>query len=84
MGTNSFVLFARPSFVEGVARAMDLAGGLNEYNSCRSPEEADALAMATDYAALIGDMRAAWNRLQLQDGSRTSTAPEPGDVAATA
>ena len=47
-------LFARPSFEEGVARVMDLGATLNIYNIDETPEEADAKAIYSDWAA-VGD-----------------------------
>ena len=49
-------LFARPSFVEGMARIFDMGGTLNEYNSSLSGEEADAIALWSDWAAIGNDM----------------------------
>ena len=51
-------LFARPSFVEGMARVLDMGGTLNEYNTSPSGEEADAIAIWSDWAAIGQDMRA--------------------------
>ena len=49
-------LFARPSFIEGMARIFDMGGTLNEYNSSPSGEEADAIAIWSDWAAIGQDM----------------------------
>lgn len=56
-------LFARPSFVEGVARALDLGGTLQEYNSATSPEQADALALGADWHVVGRDLLRAMNEL---------------------
>lgn len=48
MGESDF-LFARPSFFEGVARVIDLGNTLNEYNSSKTPAEADARALKADW-----------------------------------
>jgi hypothetical protein len=53
------VLFARPSFLEGIARLFDFGGGLNEYNSTSSPEQSDAIAMRADWETIGADMRRA-------------------------
>jgi hypothetical protein len=42
-----------PSFLSGVARTLDLWGQLDEYNIGETPEEADALALRTDWT-LVG------------------------------
>jgi len=49
-------LFARPSFLEGAARALDLGGTLQEYNSSPSPEHADALALGADWRVVGADL----------------------------
>jgi len=41
MSNNSTFLFARPSFLEGVARVMDLGGTLQVYNNSKTEKEAD-------------------------------------------
>ena len=53
---QSEFLFARPSFLEGMARVVDWSGSLNRYNTMPSPEEADAVAMAADWAAVGEDL----------------------------
>lgn len=52
-------LFAHPSFLQGVASAVDLGGTLIEYNNSRTPQEADARAIASDWAITGKDIRAA-------------------------
>jgi hypothetical protein len=56
---SSEFLVARPSFLEGVARILDFAGFMTEYNRSRTSEEADLHALRTDWAILGEDMRAA-------------------------
>jgi len=52
-------LFARPSFLEGVSRIFDLADTLNEYNGSVTPEEADYLALLSDWQTVGDDLRSA-------------------------
>ena len=52
-------LFARPSFVSGVARVLDLGGTFDQYNSSATPGEADARALAGDWAVVGENMRIA-------------------------
>ena len=52
------LLFARPSFVEGVARSIDLGGTLQEYNSSLTEEQADFLALRADWWTVGEDF---WN-----------------------
>ena len=47
-------LFARPSFLEGYARAIDIGATLNEYNQNKTSEEADTAAIQSDWQA-VGD-----------------------------
>jgi len=56
MGDFDF-LFARPSFLEGLARTIDVGGTLQEYNRCVTPEQADACAILNDWRAVGNDMR---------------------------
>lgn len=59
MTERTFRLFARPSFLEGLARLIDVGGTLNEYNRVISPEEADLLAIESDWEAVGEDLIAA-------------------------
>jgi hypothetical protein len=52
----SSFLFARPSFLEGVARIVDFGNTLNQYNGCETPEQADLVAIASDWAAIGLDL----------------------------
>jgi len=56
MNNNSTFLFARPSFVEGVARVMDLGSSLQVYNGSKTPEEADLRALKNDWASVGSDI----------------------------
>ena len=50
-------LYARPSFLEGVARALDVGNTLTEYNSSITPEQADWLALQADWRIVGEDLR---------------------------
>ena len=58
MSTNLFTrsgrLFANPSLLEGMSRGLDLLGNQDIYNEDRTPEEADAKALFSDWAS-VGD-----------------------------
>jgi hypothetical protein len=54
-----FRLYARPSFLEGVARLLDVGSVLNEYNHADSPERADWIAIQSDWASIDQDLREA-------------------------
>jgi hypothetical protein len=50
------LLYARPSFLEGMARIVDFGNTLNEFNDCPTPEEADWRAIESDWRAVGADM----------------------------
>ncbi|TVS20368.1 MAG: hypothetical protein EA424_04390 [Planctomycetaceae bacterium] len=65
MSDYSTILFASPSFVEGVSRVVDLGNTLDQYNDCPSGQEADAYALSADWRAVGSDLRQAvreWKR----------------------
>jgi hypothetical protein len=49
-GEDTGFLFAHPGFLQGAAAVIDLGGTLVEYNISRTPQEADARAIASDWA----------------------------------
>lgn len=49
---SSDFLFAQPSALFGCARLFDIGSFFDEYNSCDSPEEADAKAMYADWSVV--------------------------------
>jgi hypothetical protein len=62
----SLLLTARPSFVEGVARTLDIWGTLVEYSTSPTAEEADAKALRSDWEAVGRDLQAAAGQAVLQ------------------
>jgi hypothetical protein len=70
MSEFSALLFASPSFFEGVGRTIDLGGTLTEFNRSATPELADAIALASDWRAVGQDLSNAMNQA---DGQ----APQP-------
>ena len=44
---DSMLLFARPSFIRGLGRAIDLGATRNSYNAPAAPSEADSAALAS-------------------------------------
>ena len=58
MNDSSF-LYARPSFAEGLSRVLDFAGTVNEYNRSITPEQADYLAMFSDWQFIGMDIASA-------------------------
>jgi hypothetical protein len=57
-GLSDF-LFARQSFLRGVASVLDSGGTLTEFNQSLTPEQADAAAMRMDWEAVGHDLRGA-------------------------
>ena len=60
MGTlneKSTFLFARPSFLSGIASVLDLGGNLQIYNESKTTNEADGLAMKMDWLVVGDDIR---------------------------
>jgi len=49
-------LFARPSFLSGAARVLDLGATFDQYNQSRTGEEADAIALFNDFRAVGLDL----------------------------
>jgi len=49
-GEDTGFLFAHPGFLQGFSVALDIGGTLVEYNISRTPQEADARAIASDWA----------------------------------
>lgn len=66
------LLYATPSFLEGVARSMDIGDTLTEYNGSESGTEADARALRSDWQAVGDDLRQAIARYR-QENSRQLT-----------
>ena len=53
------IIYARPSFLEGMARIFDIGGTLNEYDFGPVGAESDAEALHSDWMAVGDDLRAA-------------------------
>lgn len=64
---QSDFLFARPSFLEGFGRIMDLGNSLNAYNDSRTGAEADLRALYRDWKAIGHDVRVALRQLRTDD-----------------
>lgn len=70
MYTNTGMLFAEPSLLEGLGRAVDFGGFLNEYNSSPSGEMADFLALRGDWLTVGDDLYRAVTRYAAEYVSR--------------
>jgi hypothetical protein len=67
MGSTDF-LFASLSYLTGMARSLDLWATLEHWNydTSRTPEEADAWAVANDWAVVGQDLKAAIDELRAE------------------
>lgn len=63
---ESDYLYARPSFIEGAARMVDVSGSLNTYNYSRNGAEADARAICQDWSAIGHDVYVALEQVRLE------------------
>jgi hypothetical protein len=62
-GEDSGFLFAAPSFLQGLASALDLSGTLVEYNISKTPQDADVRAISSDWAVVGKDISTATENL---------------------
>ena len=53
------LLYATPSFLEGVARVIDIGDTLTEYNGSENGVEGDVRALRSDWQAVGDDLRRA-------------------------
>ncbi len=61
-------LFAKPTFIGGMARLLDLGSTLNVYNDSPSEKIADMKAIESDWMAVGNDMRFAIKRFKDEHG----------------
>jgi hypothetical protein len=57
MDSLTTFLYAKPTFIDGIARILDFGSTLQEYNSCFFDEQADNIAMKLDWAMVGEDFR---------------------------
>jgi hypothetical protein len=77
--TSDF-LFARPSFLSGMATAFDISGRFHRYNTSRTPLEADTYALVSDHLMIEEDLRNALIELLASDPSLVQQLSEALDV----
>ena len=65
---KSDFLFVRPSFLEGVARIMDFGNTLTQFNRSKNSAEADARAIASDWAVVGKDIKTAMAKFDESEG----------------
>ena len=58
MNRNDYtgLIYANPTPLEGFARVLDLGGQFDDYNDSTSPEEADWMAVTSDWYAVGADL----------------------------
>lgn len=57
-------LFARPSFICGFARILDLGATLSEYNTNKDEKEADTQAILSDWLSVADSLNSAFSRFE--------------------
>ena len=72
MDTLTTYLFASPSVAEGIGRILDFGGTLTEYNSSLTPQQADAIAISSDWRMVGQDIATAMSAyaVQAEDAAR--------------
>ena len=66
------LLYAAPSFLEGVARAVDIGDTLTEYNGSESGAAADLRALRSDWLAIGNDLRQAMSQFEQDKAKQTN------------
>lgn len=68
MGTinrlRTYYLFAKPSFIEGMSRVLDIGGTMEAYNEHDTEAEADRAAIRNDWLAVGDDIRSAMKQYE--------------------
>ncbi|MCX6790964.1 MAG: hypothetical protein NTV62_02090 [Candidatus Gribaldobacteria bacterium] len=55
--TQTFYLFTRPSFSEGMARVLDIGGTIQTYNESTPSNKADTEALSRDWKMVGKDIK---------------------------
>lgn len=82
-GCSDF-LYARPTFWEGVGRAMDISGATSQYNQSETGEIADRIALAADWRAVGQDLWQAMSDFATENGLPQPEALHNGEASETA
>jgi len=64
---GSTFLFAMPSVIAGVGRAIDIGGVFDSYNESWTPEQADTIAAYLDWASIGADLSRAMKTFDASD-----------------
>jgi hypothetical protein len=76
---GSDFLFARASYLSGVARLLDFGATFTDYNHSPTPEEADRRAIRADWRAVGVDLQETMASAPCGNEGRSETG-DPGDV----
>lgn len=81
MGRHDYagLLYSQPSFGEGFARVLDIGGTFDAYSVSPTPNDADELALASDWYAVGADL----HRSILRFLSHKRDRPGNGEIADT-
>lgn len=75
MNDYTGLLYANPSALEGLARVLDIGGVFDDYNVSDTPEEADRIAIASDWYAVGADLDRAIRSYAAQVGHEACDIP---------
>jgi hypothetical protein len=65
---DSLFLMERPSFIEGMARAVDIGDSMTNYNYSPNGDQADHAGIWADWELIAGDLRVAAQRYATELG----------------
>jgi hypothetical protein len=77
---RSDFLFARPSWLSGLARLVDIFGVFDSYNRSRTGEEADARAQYTDWCVVGHDLHVAYEEIRTASGRQGELFPSSAEA----
>lgn len=72
--SNSYLgcLYARPSFIEGMSRNVDIFNTLREYNESETPMQADIDALKNDWCVVGEDLHSSIKTYEQEQKSATA------------
>ena len=84
LGPVTDFLFARPSFLGGVARVLDMGNTLTEFNQSLTGAQADAVALRMDWALVGKAMREAMAQYEQEHKALLDEASVGGEAETAA
>lgn len=72
--SRGYRLYARPTYLQGMARTLDLGGSVQRviYNMSSTPNVADTRALASDWRAVGSDLAVAMQQVECSHGKNES------------